>query len=187
MGGQTALEAAIEFPDRFAAVVTLGSSPGGFEGGATPEEMQLFGAGRRLESASPQDPDAIAELWSSLGRRPRPAGDSTPGRDRESVRAMARQAIPARLRRGPPLALEPVANGRLGELRCPVLAVAGELDISHEVKAAQRSPRARPDARAVIWPDVAHLIGMEQPERLTALVDRVPRTASSPGPDEAID
>jgi pimeloyl-ACP methyl ester carboxylesterase len=27
-----------------------------------------------------------------------------------------------------------------------------------------------PNARALVWPDVAHMIGMEQPERLAATV-----------------
>jgi pimeloyl-ACP methyl ester carboxylesterase len=27
-----------------------------------------------------------------------------------------------------------------------------------------------PDARAIIWPDVAHMIAMEQPERLAAAI-----------------
>ena len=27
-----------------------------------------------------------------------------------------------------------------------------------------------PNARAVVWPDVAHMIGMEQPERLAATI-----------------
>ncbi len=171
MGGQTALEAAIEYPDRFAAVVTLGSSPGGFEGGATPLERQLFGRAGALEAASPKDPDALADVMVQVwvdGPGQSPA--RLPAPMRETVRALARRQFLPGYVAGTRIGLEPAANGRLGELRCPVLAVAGELDISHEVKAAQRVAEAAPNARAVIWPDVAHLIGMEQPERLAALV-----------------
>jgi pimeloyl-ACP methyl ester carboxylesterase len=64
----------------------------------------------------------------------------------------------------------PPANDRLDDLRCPVLAVAGALDLSHMVKAAHRLEAAAPNARAVVWPDVAHMIGMEQPDRLIALI-----------------
>src|SRR5689334_22247528 len=41
-GAMNALEAAIESPDRFAALVWLGGGVGGFEGGKTPAEQALF-------------------------------------------------------------------------------------------------------------------------------------------------
>ena len=46
------------------------------------------------------------------------------------------------------------------------------LDLSHMTQAARRLEAAAPNARALIWDDVAHMIGMEQPERLAnAIVD----------------
>ena len=71
---------------------------------------------------------------------------------------------------GRPIALDPPANARLGDLRCPVLAVAGALDVSDIVQAAHRLAAAAPNARAVVWPDVAHMIGMEVPDRLNGLI-----------------
>ena len=53
---------------------------------------------------------------------------------------------------------------------CPVLAVAGALDLSEIVQTARRIEAAAPNARAVVWPDVAHMIGMEAPDRLNALI-----------------
>jgi pimeloyl-ACP methyl ester carboxylesterase len=50
------------------------------------------------------------------------------------------------------------------------LAVAGALDISDVAEAARRLEAAAPNARAVVWPDVAHMIGMEAPDRLNALI-----------------
>ena len=51
---------------------------------------------------------------------------------------------------------------------------AGTLDFSSCVDAARRLESAAPNARALIWDDVAHMIGMEQPERLAnAIVDFV--------------
>src|SRR5665811_2589940 len=72
--------------------------------------------------------------------------------------------------RGRPIVLDPPVNDRLSELRCPVLAVAGALDISTIVQAAHRLEAAAPNARDVVWPDVAHMIGMEAPDRLNALI-----------------
>ena len=73
---------------------------------------------------------------------------------------------------GQPIPLDPEAVDRLAELRCPVLAVAGTLDVSHMTQSAHRLEANAPNARALIWDDVAHMIGMEQPERLAnAIVD----------------
>ncbi len=72
--------------------------------------------------------------------------------------------------KGRPIRLDPPATDRLAELRCPVLAVAGELDFSDVVRTAEWLAAEAPDARALVWPDVAHMIGMEQPDRLAATI-----------------
>ncbi len=66
--------------------------------------------------------------------------------------------------------LSPPANQRLADLRQPVLAVAGELDVSDVAATARHLEANAPNATAVIWPDVAHMIGMEQPDRLAARI-----------------
>ena len=71
---------------------------------------------------------------------------------------------------GQPIVLEPRAAERLNELRVPVLAIAGALDVSDVPATARHLEANAPDARAEIWPDVAHMIGMEQPERLAAAI-----------------
>jgi pimeloyl-ACP methyl ester carboxylesterase len=76
---------------------------------------------------------------------------------------------PARVK-GREIKLDPVANERLAELRCPVLAIGGELDFSGVTATARHLEADAPDARAVIWDDVAHMIGMEQPDRLAAAI-----------------
>jgi pimeloyl-ACP methyl ester carboxylesterase len=170
-GGQIAIDTAIEFPDRVAAIVGVAGGLGGFEGELTPEERALFEEGERLESAVEPDIDAIVDLevrvWVDGPGQSASRVDSS---IREAVRAMDLPLYAPGLVRGRPIVLDPVANDRLGELRCPVLAVAGVLDISDVTGAALRLEAAAPNARAVVWPDVAHMIGMEAPERLNAAI-----------------
>jgi pimeloyl-ACP methyl ester carboxylesterase len=66
--------------------------------------------------------------------------------------------------------LEPPANERLGGIACPVLAVAAELDIADCMATAWRLAGAVPDGRVEVVPGVAHLVGLEAPERLTTLI-----------------
>jgi pimeloyl-ACP methyl ester carboxylesterase len=71
---------------------------------------------------------------------------------------------------GQPIVMTPPASQRLAELRLPILAVAGALDASEVATTARHLETNAPNARAVIVPDVAHMIGMEAPDRLTALI-----------------
>jgi 3-oxoadipate enol-lactonase len=71
---------------------------------------------------------------------------------------------------GRPMPLEPPAASRLADLQCPVLAVAGDLDVSGVVQTARHLEAHAPTARAVILPAVAHMIGMELPDELAALI-----------------
>ena len=172
-GGQIAIDTTVEYPDRIAALVTVGSGPGGFDGGGTPRELELMDEGDALESADVLDADAIADfdvrLWVDGADQP---PDRVPSAIREAVREMDRPQYLPDVVGGQPIPLDPVANDRLADLRCPVLAVAGSLDLSHMTQAAHRLEAAAPNARALIWDDVAHMIGMEQPERLAkAIVD----------------
>lgn len=170
-GGQIAFDTAIEFPERVVAVVGVGAGLGGFEGTLTAEEQALFDEGERLEAAGEVDVDALVDLevrvW--VDGPGRPAG-RVEASVRESVRAMDRMLYQPGRVTGRPIVLDPPANARLGDLRCPVLAVAGALDVSDVVQAANRLEAAAPSARAVVWPDVAHMIGMEVPDRLNGLI-----------------
>jgi len=170
-GGQVAIDTAIEFPQRVVAVVAVGAGVGGFEGSLTPDEQTLLDEMDRLESADPTDIAAIAEInvriW--VDGPGQPAGRA-PGPVREAVRAMdMANDLPHRVA-GRPIRLVPLANERLMELRCPVLAVAGGLDLSDVPQVGERLEAAAPNARAVVLPGIAHMVGMEDPRRLSDLV-----------------
>jgi pimeloyl-ACP methyl ester carboxylesterase len=170
-GGMTALDTAIAFPDRVVAVVGVAAGLAGFDGGGTPEEMAINEAYEKVDSADPFDADALTEFEAGVWLD----GPGQPaGRVEASLRAafveMARPLNEPGRVRGRRIALDPPANDRLAELRCPVLAIAGALDFSEVTAAAERIAAGAPDARAQLWPDVAHMIGMEQPDRLAAAI-----------------
>ena len=170
-GGLIAFDTAIEFPDRVVAAVGVGASLGGYEGEPTKDEIALFEEASRIMAAANPDLDTIADLALRLWvDGPGQSPDRVDPTVREFVRTMCRPlGEPGRIQ-GRPVRLDPPANDRLEELRCPVLAVAGELDVSDIAQTARRLESAAPNARAVIWPDVAHMIGMEAPDRLNALI-----------------
>jgi 3-oxoadipate enol-lactonase len=170
-GGQVALDTAIEHPERVAAVVGVGAGLGGFEGDATPEETALFEEMERLESLDPPDVAAVADFdvraWVD---GPGQVDGRAPAAVRDAVRAMSLENdLPHRMS-GQPIRLAPPADDRLKELEAPVLAVAGDLDFSDVAQTARHLEAHAPDARAVVLAGVAHMIGMEAPEALAALI-----------------
>jgi pimeloyl-ACP methyl ester carboxylesterase len=170
-GGMIAFDTAVEFPERVVAAVGLGASLGGFDGGATPEELALFDKADALMAAAEPDVNAIVDMSLSLWvDGPGQPSDRLDPAIREAVRSMCRPLYEPGRVRGRSVRLEPTANDRLRDLRCPVLAVAGELDVSDMAQTARYMQASAPNARAVVWPHVAHMIGMEAPERLNSLI-----------------
>ena len=170
-GGRISFDAAIEYSDRVVAVVGVGASLGGFDSELNAAERVIDEEWMRLASAGESATDELialeTRLWVDGPGQPADRVDQAVG---SAVERMNRPLHAAGRVRGRPIALEPPANGRLAELRCPVLAVAGKLDVSGVALTARRLESAAPDARAVVWPDVAHMVGMEAPDRLNALI-----------------
>ena len=169
LGGMVAFDTAIVAPDRVVAVVGVGAGLGGFHVEPTDAVRALDEEEARLEAAEPRDPAALAafdvRLWVD-----------GPGQPTTRVAAAIRDLVfemdledPER-RPGKSRPIDPPANDRLADLRCPVLAVAGDLDLPDVVQTARHLEADAPNARALVWPDVAHMIGMEQPERLSAAI-----------------
>jgi pimeloyl-ACP methyl ester carboxylesterase len=168
-GAMHCLDAALESPERFAALVWLGGGVGGFEGGNNPQEQELLDAEGKAEEDG--NPDLAADLdvhiWvDGVGQPP----TRVPASIRDAVRSMDRELLEPGREFGTNTRLDPRANDRLGDLALPTLAVVGALDTSGTRKAARRLAEAAPNVRLEEWPDVAHMIAMEQPERLAALL-----------------
>jgi pimeloyl-ACP methyl ester carboxylesterase len=180
-GGRIAFDVAIESPDRVVAVVAIASGPGGFEATAPPEpsaeEAALIDEGDRLDAAfdegGPDAPSAKTmadfdvRLWVDGAGQP---SDRVPAAIRDLVREMDLLHYTPGRAQGQPIPLDPPAAERLADLRVPVLAIAGALDVSDLVPTALQLEAELPNATAVIWPDVAHMVGMEQPERLAGRI-----------------
>jgi len=171
LGGMLAFDTAIVAPERVVAIVGVGAGLGGFHVEPTDEIRALDEEEARLEVADPRDPAALAafdvRVWvDGPGQPP----TRVPAAIRDLVYEM--DLLDPDRHQGEARRLEPPAADRLSELRCPILAVAGELDVSDVVVTARHLAANAPNARAIVWPDVAHMISMEQPERLaTAIVE----------------
>jgi pimeloyl-ACP methyl ester carboxylesterase len=169
VGGQVALDTAVEFPARVAALVTIGSIVPDWWPGMTAEEEAVEAELERVGESG--DADAIAEAdvraWvDGPGQPP----DRVPEDIRELVREMDRAVNePGRIE-GRPQPMDPPASERLDRLTMPVLAVCGGLDFSYHVASAEYLAANVTDGRAAIMPGIAHLPGLEAPAELGVLI-----------------
>ncbi len=170
-GAMIALDAILETPDRFVAYVWVGGGIGGYEAGVQPTEAE-----RALDAEwEPAEKAGDIEAMADIDRRmwldgPGQPPTRVPAATRAAFLAMDRPLVDPKRVFGKPKRLEPPAAERLGELELPTLVVIGELDAAGTRAAAAPLATSAPNARLVSWPDVAHIIGMEQPERLSAAI-----------------
>ncbi|HEX2808470.1 MAG TPA: alpha/beta hydrolase, partial [Kineosporiaceae bacterium] len=165
MGGMVAIDTAIESRGRVAAVVAVAAGVSGYGPEPTPAESELFDEMDRLEAGG--DADAIAAfdvmVWVNGPGQP---AERAPAHVREAVLEMDRGLWDPPRTKGQSTRLEPRAAGRLQELTVPVVALAGELDLTETWTTARYLEEHAPQAHAVLLPGVAHMIGMEMPAEL---------------------
>lgn len=173
IGGMIAIDTAVEWPVRTAALVAIGAGLAGYWVDPTPEEEVLFEEQDRLEQHG--DAEEVADfqvrLWVDGPHQP---ADRVPDEIRQIVREMAlgvaRAARDPERSQGRPIRLEPPAGQQLDRLSMPVLAIAGALDRSDVAAVARHLEERVPTARAVIMPGVAHMIGLEAPDELARVM-----------------
>ncbi len=173
MGATFAQEAVLAAPNRFVAYVWVGGGVGGWNQEPLPAEAVLLQAEEDAEEAG--DPDLAAELdmriwvdgWRDGVNQPSTRVDRTV---RDAIKAMDRELLEPGRPFGKRQRPDPPAAERLGSIAMPTLVVIGDFDTSGTRAAADKLAAEVPKARLVRLPNVAHIIGMEAPERLANLI-----------------
>ena len=165
LGGRLVLRAALREPERYAGLVTVGSSAG-IEGPA----IRAARAQADAKLASWMETQPIEEIVAVWERQPLFADQSEalveaqrPGRLSQDPRALA--LLPRTAGQG---ALEPVWQ-RLHGLPLPLLALAGSLDERY-AEVARRMARAVPDGRAETVEGAGHAPQLQRPDAVAALL-----------------
>ncbi len=170
MGAKTAIDFALEFPERTRALVLVAPTVGGFEPDVDPPE--------ELDELVAADEAGDLERLSELEVRMWVDG---PYRDPGSVDPVVRDLVLdmnlIALKNeasgvGDQRSLEPPAVNRLPEIRVPTLVIVGDLDRPETVASAHLLEERLPNARKVVMPGTAHLPSMERPEEFNRVVLR---------------
>jgi len=169
IGGGTAIDLALEHPDRVSKLVLIAA---GVSGAPWFEEYPgVFGELlAKLEEAEKAENTAEAnrlEAWLWLDGASAPEG-RVGGQDRELFLEMNGIALaaddPGELQR------PEEAWDRLGQIGVPTLVLSGELDLPDQLPVDQGMAERIPDARLVKLPGVAHLPQLENDEACLAAI-----------------
>jgi pimeloyl-ACP methyl ester carboxylesterase len=174
MGGAAALDCTLAHPDAVAAQVLVDAGMSGRQYIDEEEKAQTIALeGPIWEAIERGDLDAANELevklWVDGPRR-------RPDQVNPAVRAKVREMNLINLKRGKEFEqgqsqpLNPPADGRLGEVRCPTLVITGVEDVPSELKTAELLLAGIPGARSVVIHDAAHLPSMEKPAEFNRIV-----------------
>ena len=169
MGAHFALDAILAAPDRFVGYAWVGGGVSGFDREPTPDEMALFEAEEAAEQAGNWDlaTEIDAQIWlDGVGQAATRADPAV----RAAFKAMDRELLEPGRVYGKRQQADQLAIGRLGTVRVPTLVVIGDLDADGTRASAERLAADVPAARLVHIPDAAHMVGMEKPEELAALI-----------------
>jgi 3-oxoadipate enol-lactonase len=169
-GAGVAVEVALAGPP-VAASLLLAAPGGSLLAEMTPDLRAFIDA--EGAALARHDLDAAVEAnlaWWAEG--PRRSADQVDPSLRDRVRRMQRRAleVTAGWDDVEELELDPPALGRLGEVKVPVLVLAGGADLDTVLDAAARVTAGIPGARRVDWPDAGHLPSLEDPAAFTSLL-----------------
>jgi pimeloyl-ACP methyl ester carboxylesterase len=160
MGGMVAMAAARQAPGRIAGLALLGT-----DARADSPEMialrtsaiELFAQGRAREVIEPN----IAMAF-------HPANAAALAQDYlEIVLAAGAQQL---IRQNRAVIARPDARPALAQLRCPVLVLCGEADLLTPPDRSREIAALVPQAKLEIVPRCGHMLTMERPELVTALL-----------------
>ncbi len=169
-GGTIALDTAVEFPERVAAVLTIGSAASGMPSAdGTPEELAIDEEIEALYEAG--DAEAAlrreVELW-WVGPRRTPADVDPAFLATGYADNLAN--LPREGESPTPTPLDPPAWGRYAALGIPLLFAVGDEDLSTEIANTRTLADAAPGAEHHVFAGAAHLPSAEHPEEFARVL-----------------
>ena len=171
MGGEIAIDFALEHPDMVLSLIVVSGTPGGFEMKGEPPSQLL----EMLEALEQGDLDRVSDLQVRIWvdgpfREPDQVNPEARQRAAEMNRIAVKNGTWATVDSNPLNPMTPPAEGRLNEISVPALVVGGSLDDPEILRAADLLANEIKGAKKVIISDTAHVPNMEKPEEFNRIV-----------------
>ena len=168
MGGYIAIDFALAYPGRVSALVLAAPGLTGYE-----FESQVLKKNSELLNKAAQENDLkmlIEYFQRSWTDGPSRTPEKVDPAVREKVRQMAVGTLEIWNDESREVRLEPAAIGRLAEIRVPILAVVGDLDMPDILEIVGLIEKNIKGARKEVIPGAAHMVNMERPQEFNRIV-----------------
>lgn len=162
MGGRVALEAARLAPERIRGLALLGSTARADSDTLRATRQQAI----EMFEAGEGDDLLEANVWFVFDRS---AWDDQPLLDRY-LAMVRRTSVPQLVRQNRAMMSAPDARDGLGAIRCPTLVVCGEGDMITPPECSLEIAADIAGAQLHLLPDCGHMLTMEKPQRVNALL-----------------
>ncbi len=181
MGGMTALATALAAPERVAALglVSTSAAPAAWPAGAgaaLPRLVSLVGS-ERLDADGLDGRRGTAAVRGALGRKAHPDAVAR-------VRATFAATSPSLRARWLEAIGEFDVRGRLDEITCPTTVVVGRLDSLLATPHSRALHEGIPHSSLHVLPGAGHMLPLERPDSLDALLTDLTDPTSYPAPDQ---
>lgn len=165
-GGIIALDTVLEHPARAAGLVSVAGGISGYEPSASSLPMDRWEEAEAHWKEKHWDwlADFETRIWVDGPGQPE---DRAPAALRDLVHGWIVDTYRAEKEEGSPQPLDPPAAGRLAEVACPVLVMIGGLDEAGTVESCRKLAASVPGSEVAEFPDAAHMLNLEHPERFT--------------------
>lgn len=168
-GGIIALDTAIEYRERVSGLVSVAGGIGGYEPGVSSTPMEMWDEAEAHWKAKEWEwlADFETRLWVD---GPGQAVDRVAPGVRDLVAGWILDTYRAEKEEGSPQPLDPPAVERLAAVACPILVMVGGLDEAGAIESCRTLAARIPGTAVAEFPDAAHMLNLEQPERFTSLL-----------------
>lgn len=165
MGGELAIDLALEHPELAASLIVVNSAPSGFEPQGEPPQYLFEMMDAMQQGDFARASELQLRIWvDGPQRTPEQVDSDVRQRAASMNRIFVENQTWAIADLQPLNPLNPPAVGRLSELHVPTLVVVGALDHAENLRAADIIADGIAGAQKVIIADTAHVPNMEQPE-----------------------
>ncbi|HJN46339.1 MAG: alpha/beta hydrolase [Acidobacteria bacterium] len=167
-GGRTAIDFAIAYPDKVAALILVSPGASGYERESAPvaKHSEEFGAAFVEGGVDAGIDYFLRQYVDGPTRSPSDVDASV----RNQVRRMALGWVTTQNPESVWKELEPPAIGRLDEIQAPTLVVVGDLDQPYILELADMVKARAFDAEVAVIRGAAHMVNLEKPEAFNETV-----------------
>jgi len=170
MGGLITIDFALSHPEKVIAIIPVSTGISGFD--KKDDYWKEFDKNINTEFSNNNVDGAVECMLKAWTYGPKRTSEQVDANVKEKVKLMIKSTFDKPDTMRIPGKLNPAANGRLSEIKVPVLTIYGDLDMQGIIDIAGRIEKEITGSKKVKIKGAAHMINMEFPDEFNEIVSK---------------